>query len=166
SIRMLGEVMNRKPERDSAASSFRPELTGDIVFEEVSFYYPGSNVPALNRINVRIKSGSMVGVVGRSGSGKTSFTRLLQGLYLPQSGLIRFDGHDIREIDLAHLRRSIGVVVQESFLFRGSVRDNIAISKPNASFAEIVEAARLAGAEEFIARLPHGYDTALDENAA
>ena len=166
SIRMLGEVMNRKPERDSAISSFRPELTGHIAFEDVTFYYPGSNVPALNRVNVEIKRGAMIGVVGRSGSGKTSFTRLLQGLYLPQSGMIRFDGHDIREIDLPHLRRSIGVVVQESFLFRGSVRDNIAVSKPTASFAEIVDAARLAGAEEFIARLPQGYDTLLDENAA
>ena len=91
---------------------------------------------ALDDVTVSLPTGQLTALLGPSGSGKTSFTRLLQGLYLPQSGLIRFDGHDIREIDLAHLRRSIGVVVQESFLFRGSVRDNIAISKPGASFAD------------------------------
>ncbi len=166
SIRMLGEVMNRKPEKESSAAGLRPRLTGDIVFEDVSFFYPGSPTPALDRVNVAIERGSVVGVVGRSGSGKTTFTRLLQGLYLPQSGMIRFDGVDVREIDLAHLRRSIGVVVQESFLFRGTVRDNIAVARPGASFAEIAEAAQAAGADEFIRRLPQGFDTRLDENAA
>jgi ATP-binding cassette subfamily B protein len=108
----------------------------------------------------------MVGVVGRSGSGKTTFTRLLQGLYLPQSGMIRFDGHDIREIDLPHLRRSIGVVVQESFLFKATVRENIGVSRPGSSFAEVSKAAAMAGADEFIRRLPQGYDTMLEENAS
>ncbi|CAK0752250.1 membrane hypothetical protein [uncultured Gammaproteobacteria bacterium] len=166
SIRMLGEVMNRRAEQESSVATLRPRLTGNIVFEDVSFYYPGATVPALDSVGVSIKRGTVVGVVGRSGSGKTSFTRLLQGLYLPQKGMIRFDDYDIREIDLAHLRRSIGVVVQESFLFRGTVRDNIAISKPGASFTEIAEAARAAGADEFIRRLSQGYDTALDENGA
>ncbi len=165
SVRMLGEVMNRKTEVASASASLRPRLTGDIVFEETSFYYPGSSVPALDRISLEIKPGMVVGVVGRSGSGKTTFTRLLQGLYFPQTGMIRFDGHDIREIDLAHLRRSIGVVVQESFLFRASIRDNIGVSKPGAGLEEIVAAARAAGADEFIRRLPQGYDTMLEENA-
>jgi ATP-binding cassette subfamily B protein len=166
SIRMLGEVMNRKPEKESSVSSMRPQLTGDIAFEDVTFHYPGAATPALDHVQVDIKRGQVVGVVGRSGSGKTTFTRLLQGLYLPQNGMIRFDGFDIREIDLAHLRRSIGVVVQESFLFRGSVRDNIAVSRPDASFPEIVAAAQAAGADEFIRRLPQGYDTPLEENAA
>ena len=166
SIRMLGEVMNRKTEITSASASLRPRLTGDIAFEETSFYYPGSPVPALDRISLEVRPGMVVGVVGRSGSGKTTFTRLLQGLYFPQTGMIRFDGHDIREIDLAHLRRSIGVVVQESFLFRASVRDNIGVSKPGAAFEEIVAAARAAGADEFIRRLPQGYDTMLEENAS
>ncbi|MBI3445460.1 MAG: peptidase domain-containing ABC transporter [Magnetospirillum sp.] len=167
SIRMLGEVMNRKTEITSASASLRPALTGDIVFEEASFYYPGCPAPALDRISLEVRPGMVVGVVGRSGSGKTTFTRLLQGLYFPQTGMIRYDGHDIREIDLAHLRRSIGVVVvQESFLFRGSVRDNIAVSRPDASFDAIVAAARAAGADEFIRRLPQGYDTQLEENAS
>ncbi|KIM00739.1 putative secretion ATP-binding protein [Paramagnetospirillum magnetotacticum MS-1] len=166
SIRMLGEVMNRKTERSGGTASLHPQLTGDIRFEDVTYHYPGAATPALAHVEVEIRKGSMVGVVGRSGSGKTTFTRLLQGLYLPQAGMIRFDGFDIRELDLAHLRRSIGVVVQESFLFRGSVRENIAVSKPGAPFEHIVEAARLAGADEFIKRLPQGYDTMLEENGA
>lgn len=166
SIRMLGEVMNRKPEKESSVANLRPRLTGHIELDDVSFYYPGSPIPALDHVSIKIAQGSVVGVVGRSGSGKTTFTRLLQGLYLPQNGMIRFDGHDIREIDLPHLRRSIGVVVQESFLFRSSVRENIAVSKPGSSFAEISAAAKAAGAEEFISRLPQGYDTLLEENAS
>ncbi|HET6519625.1 MAG TPA: ATP-binding cassette domain-containing protein, partial [Geminicoccaceae bacterium] len=113
-----------------------------------------------------IPAGSVVGVVGRSGSGKTTFTRLLQGLYVPQQGHIRFDGHELRELDLANLRRSVGIVVQESFLFRGTVRENIAITMPDASFAEVVAAARASGADSFIQRLPQGYDTPLEENAS
>ena len=108
----------------------------------------------------------MVGVVGRSGSGKTTFTRLIQGLYPVQEGVIRFDGVDIREIDLAHLRRSTGVVLQDNFMFRGSVRENIAMGRPDASFEAIVAASQAAGADEFIERLPQGYDTLLEENAA
>jgi ATP-binding cassette subfamily B protein len=91
---------------------------------------------------------------------------LIQGLYSLQEGIIRFDGYDAREIDLAHLRRQIGVVLQENFLFRGTVRDNIAITKPDASFEEIVAAAQAAGADEFIERLAQGYDTLLEENAS
>jgi ATP-binding cassette, subfamily B, bacterial HlyB/CyaB len=166
SIRMLGEVMNRRPEREASTASIRPELTGDIVFEDVTFHYPGAAMPALSHLNLAIRPGTVVGVVGRSGSGKTTFTRLLQGLYIPQSGLVRYDGYDIREIDLGHLRGSIGTVVQESFLFKASVRENIAMAKPTAGFAEVVAAARLAGADEFIRRLPQGYDTLLEENGA
>jgi ATP-binding cassette subfamily B protein len=104
--------------------------------------------------------------VGRSGSGKTTLTKLIQGLYPLQGGLVRFDGIDAREIELSHLRRQVGVVLQENFLFRGSVRDNLIATKPDASFEEIVEAAQASGADEFIERLPQGYDTLLEENAS
>jgi ATP-binding cassette subfamily B protein len=104
--------------------------------------------------------------VGRSGSGKTTLTKLIQGLYPLQAGLVRFDGVDAREIDLSHLRRQIGVVLQENFLFRGTVRENLVATKPDASFEEIVAAAQAAGADEFIERMPKGYDTLLEENAA
>jgi ATP-binding cassette subfamily B protein len=113
-----------------------------------------------------LPAGKLVGVVGRSGSGKTTLTRLIQGLYPVQEGVIRFDGVDIREIDLAHLRGHIGVVLQDNFLFRGTVRENLCVTKPTASFEEIVACAHSAGADEFIERLPQGYDTLLEENGA
>jgi subfamily B ATP-binding cassette protein HlyB/CyaB len=164
SVRMLGEVMNTPPEPNSAGG-LKPDLTGQLEFSGVTFRYPDTGEPALNDVSTTLAAGRFIGVVGRSGSGKTTFSRLIQGLYPVQTGLIRLDGHDIREIDLTHLRRSIGVVPQDAFLFRGSVRENIAVTRPDASFAEIVEAARLAGAEEFIQRLPRGYDTPLVEGA-
>jgi ATP-binding cassette subfamily B protein len=108
----------------------------------------------------------IVGIVGRSGSGKTTITRLIQGLYRPQAGLVNIDGQDLRELDLAHLRTQIGVVLQENFLFRATVRENIAMTKPAASLDEVMRAAQLAGAHEFIQRLPHGYSTMLEESAA
>jgi ATP-binding cassette subfamily B protein len=165
SIRMLGNVMNRAPER-KASGGLRPRLGGRIEFEGVTFRYPGSNTPALDHISLEIPAGSVVGIVGRSGSGKTTLTKLMQGLYSVQEGLVRFDGVDMREIDLAHLRRSIGVVLQENFMFRGTIRDNIAVTKPDASFEEIVAAAQAAGADEFIENFPQGYDTVLEENAS
>jgi ATP-binding cassette, subfamily B, bacterial HlyB/CyaB len=164
SVRMLGEIMNAPPEPNSAGG-LKPDLSGRLDFSDVTFRYPDVGEPALNDISVALHAGQFIGVVGRSGSGKTTFSRLIQGLYPVQTGLIRLDGHDIREIDLTHLRRSIGVVPQDAFLFRGSVRENIAVTRPEASLAEIVEAARLAGAEEFIQRLPRGYDTPLVEGA-
>ena len=164
SVRMLGEVMNHPPERKSSGG-LRPKFQGRIGLDGVTFRYPGAAATALDRVSLEIAPGTVVGVVGRSGSGKTTFTRLIQGLYAVQEGVIRFDGIDIREIDLAHLRRSIGVVLQDNFMFRGTVRENIAMARPDASFEQIVAAAQTAGADEFIERLPQGYDTVLEENA-
>ncbi len=163
-VKMLAHVMNHPPERQSGGG-LRPDLAGRIELDGVTFRYPQSTAAALDRITLNIPAGSVVGVVGRSGSGKTTFTRLIQGLYPPQQGVIRFDGVDIREIELPHLRRSIGVVLQDNFMFRGTVRDNIAMGRPDASFEAIVLAAQAAGADEFIERLPQGYDTLLEENA-
>ena len=166
SVRMLGEVMNRPSEGRAGAGGLRPQLNGDIRFEEVTFRYPGSSNTALDRASFTIAPGTVVGIVGRSGSGKTTLTKLIQGLYPLQEGIVRFDGVDAREIELSHLRRQIGVVLQENFLFRGTVRENLIVTKPDATFEEIVEAAAAAGADEFIERLPMGYDTLLEENAA
>jgi ATP-binding cassette subfamily B protein len=166
SIRMLGEIMNRPAEGKSGAGGLQPPIRGRIEFDEVTFRFAPQAPPAINRLSFAIPPGKVVGVVGRSGSGKTTLTRLIQGLYPVQEGVIRIDGVDSREIDLGHLRRNIGVVLQENFLFRGSVRQNIALTKPGASFEEIVAAARLAGADEFIERLVQGYDTLLEENGA
>ncbi|MBL8539857.1 MAG: peptidase domain-containing ABC transporter [Betaproteobacteria bacterium] len=164
SVRMLGTVMNHAPEQ-RRTSGLTPPLTGTVELDRVSFRYaPGGN-PVVDQISLRVPAGSLVGIVGKSGSGKTTLTRLMQGLYPVQEGVVRFDGVDIREIDLPHLRRSIGAVLQDSFLFRGSIRENIAATKPWASMEEIIAAAQIAGAHEFIERLPQGFDTTIEENA-
>jgi ATP-binding cassette subfamily B protein len=166
SVKMLGEVMNRAPEGRAGANGLRPVLEGQIKFDAVTFRYPGAQAMALNKASFTIEQGTVVGIVGRSGSGKTTLTKLIQGLYPVQEGIVRFDGIDAREIELSHLRRQIGVVLQENFLFRGTVRENLSVTKPDATFEELVEAAAAAGADEFIERLPMGYDTVLEENAS
>ena len=165
SVRMLGEVMNHPVEREGGGG-LRPAMRGRIDVDGLTFRYPGSTIPSLNNINFSIEPGQVIGLVGRSGSGKTTLTRLLLGMYAAQQGIIRFDGVDAREIDLSHLRRSIGVVLQDNFMFRGTVRENIAITRSDAGFEEIVRAAQAAGADEFIERMPQGYDSLLEENAS
>jgi ATP-binding cassette subfamily B protein len=165
SVKMLGEVMNQQQERGGKRDGLRPDLSGQIEFENVSFRYGPDGAPALDGVSFTIPAGTVFGIVGRSGSGKTTLTRLISGLYPVQQGLLRIDGFDSREIDLVHLRKSLGLVLQDNFLFRGTVRENIACVKRDATFEEVAYAARLAGADEFIERLPRGYDTMLEENA-
>ncbi len=165
-VKMLGEVMNQKPEREAGREGLRPELVGKIEFENVSFRYSPDAPLALDDVTFSIEPGKVFGIVGRSGSGKTTITRMISGLHPVQDGLVRVDGYDARELDLAHLRRDLGLVLQDNFLFRGTVRDNIASVKRGATFAEVVQAAQLAGADEFIERLPRGFDTMLEENAS
>ena len=113
-----------------------------------------------------IPPGTMLGLVGRSGSGKSTITRLLQGVNREYSGAVKIDGVEMREINLAHLRRSLGVVLQDNFLFRGTVKENIISGRPGLTLEDAVRAARLAGAEEFIERMPQGYDTWIEEGSA
>jgi ATP-binding cassette subfamily B protein len=164
SVEMLGEIMNR-PVEMSQRRGLTPALRGDIELDRVTFRYPGTELPALRDFSARIPAGSMIGIVGRSGSGKTTLSALLQGLYYAGEGAIRIDGHNIRDIDLAYLRSQSGVVPQDPFLFRGTIRDNIRMGEPTAGFEDIVRAARLAGADEFIQQLPKRYDTELEEGA-
>lgn len=166
SVSMLGLVMNRKSEEGRSGRGLNTPFSGRVDFQNVRFRYASGLAPALDDISFTIPQGTIFGVMGRSGSGKTTLTRLLQGLHSAQEGLIKIDGHDLREIDLDHLRSSIGVVLQENFLFRGSIRENIAAGKPNATTEQIIRAARLAGADEFIERLPRGFDTMLEEGSA
>jgi ATP-binding cassette subfamily B protein len=140
-------------------------LSGRIEFINLRFKYRGSTNFAIDGLTFDVPIGQTVGVVGRSGSGKTTIARLLQRLHSDYDGLIKIDGVDVREYDVTHLRRSLGVVLQENFLFSGSIRDNICSSKPHATIDEVVRAARLAGAEEFIDRLPGGYDTYIYEGS-
>ncbi len=164
-VKMTADIMDRPSEGRSSAGGLRPDLAGEISFDEVTFRYPGSSAAALDRASLTIPAGAVVGIVGRSGSGKTTLTKIIQGLYTVQEGVVRFDRTDAREIELAHLRRQIGVVLQENFLFRGSVRENISAGRQDASFEEVVAAAEASGAAEFIEKLPQGYNTFLEENA-
>jgi ATP-binding cassette, subfamily B, bacterial HlyB/CyaB len=166
SVRMLGQVMNRPPERAVTSRGLRPAFAGCIELEGVTFRYAESGPPALENVSVTIPAGSVFGIVGRTGSGKTTLTRLIRGMYPVQWGAVRIDGYDIRELDLVHWRTNCGVVLQENFLFRGTVSENIGATKPDATFEEIVAAAEVAGANEFIRTLPQGYDTMLEENGA
>lgn len=165
-VRMLSGVMNQAPERAPEIRGLRPRIRGEIELVDVSFSY-GAGLPTVLRdISLTIPEGKFFGLVGTSGSGKTTIARLLQGLYAPQRGILRIDGVDVREIDLVHLRQNIGVVLQDNYIFRGTVRENIGMSRPDATVEQIVQAAALGGALEFIERLPKGLDTLLEENAA
>lgn len=164
SVRMLGVVMNSAPE--PAGGGVRNPIRGQIDFENVTFRYRPDLPSVIKNFSLPIMPGTTVGFVGRSGSGKTTLTKLLQGLYPVPQGLIKIDGIDIRELDKAHLRRNIGVVLQENYFFSGSVRQNISLPKQNASLEEIIYASKLAGADEFVQKLPRGYDTILEENAS
>jgi len=165
SVRMLGTVMNRDQE-PGIGRGLRPIIDGEMQFDSVTFRYDPTAAPALDDVSFLIPRGKITGIVGRSGSGKTTLTRMIQGMHQPQSGIIRIDKLVMRELDISHVRQNIGVVLQDNFLFRGSIRDNIAMAKTNASFQEVVYVARLAGASEFIERMPQSYDTMLEENGS
>jgi ATP-binding cassette, subfamily B, bacterial HlyB/CyaB len=162
----VASVMNAPPEQGHHGTGLRLPIEGEISFQDVKFRYGPVAPPALDGVSFTIPRGTIFGIMGRSGSGKTTVTRLLQGLNPGYEGIIKIDGMDLREIDLTHLRTNIGVVPQENFLFSGTIRENIAMARPDAGFAEIVRVAQMAGAEEFIERLPRGYETMLEEGAA
>jgi subfamily B ATP-binding cassette protein HlyB/CyaB len=165
SMAQAAEVLNRPLELDAASGGLRPKFAGAVSFEDVTFTYAGTKLPALDRITFSVPAGTMLGLVGRSGSGKSTVTRLLQGINREYSGFLKIDGADLREINLRHLRSNFGVVLQENFLFRGSIRDNILAGRPGLSLEDAIRAARLAGAEEFIERMPNGYETYIEEGS-
>ena len=165
SVEKLGVVMNAREEWGADRHGARPSLMGDIQFERVSFRY-GPDLPvALQEISLVIPAGSMLGIVGPSGSGKTTLTRMLQKVYFPSTGTIRINQCYLNELDTAHLRQHMGVVLQENFLFRATVAENIRAGQSAATREAIIHAAILAGADEFIVNLPQGYDTLLEEGA-
>ncbi len=164
SVRRIGDIFNSPPEvsGNSGISSI-PELKGNIKFDKVRFRYRADASEAIKDMSFEIEAGNIVGVVGRSGSGKSTISKLIQRLYIPESGKITIDGIDISMINPWQLRRQIGVVLQENFMFNGSVRENISIHMPGATFEQIVQAAVTAGAHDFITSLPNGYDTIIGE---
>ncbi len=165
SVEKLGVVMNAKEEWGADRHGAMPSLLGDIVLDRVSFRYAPDLPDALKEISLVIPTGSTLGIVGPSGSGKTTLTRMLQKVYFPSTGTIRINNCYLNEIDTAHLRRNTGVVLQESFLFRTTVAENIRAGQAGATRQQIIEAAILAGADEFIVKLAQGYDTMLEEGA-
>lgn len=165
-IARLGDVLNQPVEPGAGSRTALPAIKGQIAFDGVRFRYGLEGPWTLDDIDLRIPSGTSLGIVGSSGSGKSTLTKLLQRFYVPQAGRIMIDGVDIAQIDPAWLRRQIGVVLQENLLFNRSIRDNIALANPAMSLDQVVKAAELAGAHEFIVRLPQGYDTPVEERGS
>jgi ATP-binding cassette subfamily B protein len=138
-------------------------VAGDVRFEAVEFTYPSTTVPALRGVDIEAPAGRTIGIVGPTGSGKSTLMKLLLRFYEVGSGRVTLDGNDIRTLDLGDLRDAIGLVSQDVFLFHGSVRENVAYGRPGASDEEIMHAIRVAEAEEFVASLPDGLDTVVGE---
>jgi ATP-binding cassette subfamily B protein len=156
--------LEAEPIGDRTKVPFRG-LRDALELRDVSFRY-GCRANVLEQVHLRIPAGKTVAVVGESGSGKSTLLKLLQGFYTPTEGSIRVDGIDLRDIELSSLRAGVGVVSQEPFIFNGTLRDNIALGRPGASLEEVMEAARVAGLEEFITSLPDRYDTVIGERGA
>jgi ATP-binding cassette, subfamily B, bacterial HlyB/CyaB len=166
SVERLNDVLEAEPEEDLQRQTRQslPLLLGDIRFEQVTFrYHPESDRNILENLSFHIKPGQMVALVGRSGSGKTTISKLLLGLYPPTDGQVMVDGQDLASLSLRSLRQQVGVVDQDTFLFGSTIRENISLGHPDAALEEVMEAARLAGADEFVKQLPMGYETQIGE---
>ena len=162
-IERLGDVLNQPVEPGSGSRTALPAIRGLVGFEGVRFRYGLDGPWTLDDINLAIPAGASMGIVGSSGSGKSTLTKLLQRMYVPAAGRVLIDGVDIGQIDPAWLRRQIGVVLQENLLFNRSIRENIALANPATPLETVIAAATMAGAHEFIVRLPQGYDTPVEE---
>ena len=167
SMARLGDIMDEKsePAFDPNRTTLK-ELKGEIVFDKVNFRYKADGKNVLSDFSIKIGAGARVGVVGRSGSGKSTMTRLIQRLYVPDSGRVLIDGVDIAQVETAWLRRQIGIVLQENFLFAGTIKENIAITMPNVPEEQIMAAAKLSGADDFIREMPQGYETFVGERGS
>ena len=167
SMARLGDIMDEKSEPAfNPNRTTLPQLKGSVVFDKVNFRYKADGKNVLSDISVHIAPGAHVGIVGRSGSGKSTLTKLVQRLYVPESGRVLIDGVDLAQVETAWLRRQIGVVLQENFLFAGTIKENIAIAMPNIGDEAIERAAKLAGVDEFVRDMPQGYDTFVGERGS
>lgn len=167
SIDRLGDILNTNPEPQfSPGRTALPAIAGSISFEHVTFRYRPDGPVILHDISIAVPQGQVVGIVGPSGSGKSTLTKLVQRLYTPENGRVLIDGVDTGVVDVSWLRRQIGVVLQENVLFNRSIRDNIALADPGMPIERVIQAAKLAGAHEFILELPQGYDTMVGERGA
>ncbi|WP_425517599.1 type I secretion system permease/ATPase [Stenotrophomonas acidaminiphila] len=163
SVERLGDILNTRTEVPGSRLAL-PPIHGRVTFERVTFRYRPDAPEVLRGIDLDIQPGEVIGIVGRSGSGKSTLTKLVQRLYAPERGRVLVDGHDLAMTDPAWLRRQLGVVLQENFLFNRSVRENIALAEPGMPLERVIRAAKLAGAHDFIMELPEGYDTQVGEH--
>jgi subfamily B ATP-binding cassette protein HlyB/CyaB len=166
SVQRLGDILNSAPEHTPTISTPLPPPRGHVEFKNVCFRYRPAAPQVLKNISFSIAPGKCIGIVGPSGSGKSTLTKLIQRFYIPDEGQVLLDGADLAHLDPAWLRSNIGVVLQENLLFNRSIHDNIALANPSMTRAQVIHMARLAGAEEFINKLPEGYDTILEERGA
>ena len=166
SVERLGDILNAPAEASPQARTVLPPPRGLIEFRNVTFRYRPGSQDVVKGVSIAIRPGEVVGIVGSSGSGKSTLTKLIQRLYTPQDGQILLDGADLSQVDPAWLRGNIGVVLQENLLFNRTIHDNIALAAPAMPRAQVIAIARLAGADEFIAKMPQGYDTLIEERGA
>lgn len=166
SVDRIGDILNTPTEQKNDKAITLPRINGSVKFDAIGFSYAPDAPQVLKGISAEFQAGQSVGLVGRSGSGKSTITKLIQRLYIPNSGTIYIDGVDIRHMNPKWLRNNIGVVLQENFLFSGTIKDNISLSRPDAPMEHIIMAAQMAGAHEFISELPQGYDTQVGERGA
>jgi subfamily B ATP-binding cassette protein HlyB/CyaB len=163
----LGDILNTPPEAEfSPSRSALPPIQGRVSFDDVTFRYRPGGREALRRVSLEVMAGEVLGIVGPSGSGKSTLTKLVQRLYVPESGRVLVDGVDLALVDPAWLRRQVGVVLQENLLFNRTVRENIALANPALPMEAVVAAATIAGAHDFILELSEGYDTQIEERGA
>ncbi|MBF2016271.1 MAG: type I secretion system permease/ATPase [Rivularia sp. T60_A2020_040] len=163
SVDRIGDILNVNPEAEPGTGLVLPPLEGEVTFDQVFFRYKANTEPILKGISCHVEPGQFVGIVGRSGSGKSTLSKLLQRLYQIESGRILIDGFDVKSVDLASLRQQIGVVLQEDFLFNGSILENITLGNPEITAEQVVQAARMAVAHDFISELPQGYESNVGE---
>ena len=162
----LGDILNNPVEVTSDKAITLPKINGFVRVDNLSFKYTPNSPLVLDKINLKVNAGQSVGLVGRSGSGKSTITKLIQKLYLPLEGTIYIDEVDIRQMNPIWLRNNIGVVLQENYLFSGTIRENISMPRPDAPVEMIIEAAQISGAHSFISEMPQGYDTVVGERGS
>ncbi len=162
SLERIFDIWQEKPELQSSALSIKHNIIGNVKFENVTFGYQSYD-PVLKNINLNVEKGEMIGLVGASGVGKSTIINLIMHLYDVNQGVLSIDGIDIKDIDTEHLHSQIGVVLQETFLFSGTILDNIRYANPTATLDEVIDAAKTANAHDFICRTPNGYETYIGQ---
>ena len=167
SLERLADIVDHPEEAEQDRNNIpMPAIKGAVKYENLSFRFKNTGPLQLNNVNLDIPPGTFTAVVGQSGAGKSTLTKLISRLYEPESGRILVDGYDINRVELYSLRRQIGVVPQETLLFEGSIMENIALTNPDATTEEIIAAAQIAAAHEFIMGLPNGYNTRVGERGS